>query len=43
MVKLNLDTKPKNETKKDLISFAKDQFKQLVKKNLSIPVKLYHL
>ncbi len=43
MVKLNADMKPKSSSKKDLINFARDQFRQLVKKNLSIPVQLYHL
>lgn len=47
----NLIQRPKNErddrnsksSKNDLINFVGDQFKQLVKKNLRIPVKLYHL
>lgn len=29
--------------KKDLINFVREQFKELMKKNLKIPVKLYHL
>jgi len=29
--------------KKDLTMFAKEQFLQLTKKNIQIPVKLYHL
>ncbi|NMB84167.1 hypothetical protein GYA28_02655 [Candidatus Roizmanbacteria bacterium] len=28
---------------KDLMSFVADQFKQLSKKNLQVPIKLYHL
>lgn len=31
------------ENKKELVDFVKNQFKQLIKKNLSIPVTLYHL
>jgi len=31
------------ETKKEAVNFVKNQFKQLIKKNLSIPVTLYHL
>gem|GEM_PF-1622361 len=37
---------PKTEItspKKEFISFVGDQFKQLVRKNLGVPVKLYHL
>lgn len=29
--------------KKDLLSFVSNQFKQLVKKNLQMPIKLYQL
>ena len=35
--------KQSSEEKNELNSFAKDQFKQLSKKNLAIPVKLYDL
>ncbi|MFA6017194.1 MAG: hypothetical protein WC744_03855 [Patescibacteria group bacterium] len=35
--------KTKYQKKNELISFVADQFKKLAKKNLSIPVTLYHL
>ncbi len=35
--------KPEFSGKKDLIRFVKSQFKQLAKKNLRIPIQLYHL
>lgn len=31
------------KTKKDFINFAEKQFKQLTRKNLGIPIKLYNL
>lgn len=30
-------------SKKELISFVSNQFKQLAKKNLKVPIQLYHL
>jgi hypothetical protein len=35
--------KGKYHKKNDLIAFVADQFKKLAKKNLRIPVTLYHL
>ena len=35
--------KTKYQKKNDLIEFVADQFKKLSKKNLRIPVTLYHL
>jgi len=31
------------DQKKDLLGFVSNQFKQLVKKNLQVPIKLYQL
>jgi hypothetical protein len=42
MVKINFDSKPKT-SKKDLIGFAKEQFRQILRRNLNIPIKLFHL
>ncbi len=35
--------KTKYQKKNELIGFVADQFKKLARKNLSIPVQLYHL
>lgn len=35
--------KEARESARELTSFAQAQFKELAKKNLNIPVKLYHL
>ena len=48
MKKLIYSQKSRNEmsktsNKKELISFVADQFKKLAKKNLKIPIQLYHL
>jgi len=37
------DKTVKNVKGKELISFVGDQFKKLAKKNLRIPIQLYHL
>ncbi len=42
MVKIKLVQEVKAQ-KKDLIEFAKNQFRFLLKRNLSIPVKLFQL
>ena len=36
-------SKDYNQNKKELVSFVADQFKKLAKKNLRIPIQLYHL
>ncbi|MCS6956321.1 MAG: hypothetical protein NZM02_00540 [Patescibacteria group bacterium] len=50
MKKILFSEKPKFEFKKrepkgrlEFISFAADQFKRITKKNLKIPITLYHL
>lgn len=50
MNKIVFSQKPKTnpykveaQTKGELISFVADQFKKLTKKNLRIPITLYHL
>ncbi len=50
MDKIIFSQKPKTnpykvevKTKGELISFVADQFKKLTKKNLRIPITLYHL
>jgi len=40
---INIILRKRSENKKYLTDFVKNQFKQLIKKNLSIPVTLYHL
>jgi hypothetical protein len=49
-MKLNIFTKKANpqkinvsHNKKELTQFVSGQFKQLVKKNLRVPITLYHL
>jgi len=37
------DSVSKTRSKKDLVGFVTQQFKQLVKKNLQVPIKLYQL
>lgn len=49
MKKIVFSQKPKSNTYKvtttkgELISFVADQFKKLAKRNLKIPIQLYHL
>jgi len=49
MKKIVFSQKPKSNTYKvsttkgELISFVADQFRRLTKKNLKIPIQLYHL
>jgi hypothetical protein len=38
-----VQTKARIEVKTELIEFVGDQFKQLARKNLGLPMKLYHL
>jgi len=40
--KLNIKTKMQKK-KEDLIMFTGEQFNRLIKKNLNLPIKLYHL
>lgn len=39
----SLSFKTKHQKKKELIGFVADQFEKLTKKNLKIPITLYHL
>jgi len=38
-----MKNKKEKQGKKDLVNFVSDQFKQLVKRNLRVPIQLYHL
>lgn len=38
-----VQAKARIEVKTELIEFVGDQFKQLTRKNLGLPMKLYHL
>ncbi|MFH1827129.1 MAG: hypothetical protein ABH812_01690 [bacterium] len=40
--KLNIKTKIQKK-KEDLILFTGEQFNRLIRKNLNLPIKLYHL
>ena len=42
-MKKSIIFKKKYQKKNELIGFVADQFKKLAKKNLRIPVTLYHL
>lgn len=39
----SLSFKTKYQKKNELIGFVADQFKKLAKKNIKIPITLYHL
>lgn len=39
----SLRFKTKHQKKNELIAFVADQFKKLAKKNLKVPITLYHL